>query len=61
MRESWNPLGGLLAVKAVAVLLAVYCVLGSRDALHKKVNLFFAALVAYNVVALIIAAPILHQ
>jgi hypothetical protein len=60
MREAANPLGGLFLLKAVAVAVAVVCVSYSRYGLLRKVNVFFALLVAYNMVALILAAPVLH-
>lgn len=60
MREASNPLGGLVLVKAVSVLVAIVCVSYSRYGVLRKVNVFFALLVAYNMVALILAAPVLH-
>lgn len=60
MREAANPLGGLFLIKAAAVLVAVLCVSYSRYGVLRKVNVFFALLVAYNMVALILAAPVLH-
>ncbi len=60
MRESFNPLGGLFLVKAASVLVAVLCVSYSRYAVLRKVNFFFALVVAYNMVALILAAPVLQ-
>jgi hypothetical protein len=61
MRESLHPLVGLALVKVAAVLLAVVCVASSRYSVLRKVNIFFALVVAYNVVALILAAPVLHH
>ena len=60
IREAPHPIGGFLLLKLFAVLLAVYCVLRARDALLRKVNVFFAFLVAYNLVALILASPVLQ-
>jgi hypothetical protein len=60
MRESFNPLGGLFLVKAASVVLAVVCVSSSRYGVLRKVNVFFALVVAYNVIALILAAPVLQ-
>jgi hypothetical protein len=61
MRESFNPLLGLALVKVAAVVLAVLCVASSRYGVLRKVNVFFALVVAYNVVVLILVAPALHQ
>jgi Domain of unknown function (DUF5658) len=60
MRESLHPLLGLVLIKVAAILLAVLCVASSRYGVLRKINIFFAVLVAYNVVALILAAPVLH-
>lgn len=49
-----NPLGGLVAVKVVAVLLGVYCWRMGRGRTLVRINILFAALVAWNLVALII-------
>jgi hypothetical protein len=51
-----NPLGGLLAVKVLAVALGVYCWRGGRDRLLIKINFLFAAIVAWNMVALIVGS-----
>jgi hypothetical protein len=51
-----NPLGGLLAVKLLAVALGYYCWRGGRDRLLIKINILFALLVAWNMVALIIGS-----
>lgn len=53
LRYSPNPLGGLLAVKILAVGLGVYCWRGGRDRLLTKINILFAAIVAWNMLALI--------
>jgi hypothetical protein len=51
-----NPLGGLLAVKALAVGLGFYCWKGGRNRLLSRINILFAALVAWNMLALIIGS-----
>jgi hypothetical protein len=56
MEVAPNPLSGLVLLKVVALVLGIYCVLSAREKLLGRVNVFFAALVAYNLVALIIAA-----
>lgn len=60
MREASNPVGGLFLIKLLAVMLAICCVSFSRHGVVRKVNVFFAVVVAYNVVALIMAAPVLR-
>ena len=51
-----NPLGGLLAVKILAVLLGVYCWRLGRQKLLLRINVLFAVLIAWNLVALIVGA-----
>jgi hypothetical protein len=46
-----SPLGGLLAAKLMALSLAGYCWWGDRRKLLGRVNVFYAALVAWNLVA----------
>jgi hypothetical protein len=60
MRESPSAFGGLFLVKVAAVLLAIYCMAHSKQRLLRGVNIFFAGVVAYNVVVLIINAPVLR-
>ena len=51
-----NPLGGLLAVKILAVALGFYCWKGGREKLLIRINLLFAFIVAWNMVALILGS-----
>ena len=51
-----HPIGGLVAVKVIAVLLGLYCWRANRKGLLITVNVFFAAVVAWNLVALIVAS-----
>jgi len=51
------PLVGLAAIKVAAFALALYCVRSARVRLLSRVNLFFAALVAWNLCALILSTP----
>lgn len=51
-----HPLTGLLIVKAVAAALGVYCWKLGRLRLLSRVNILFAAVVAWNVAALILSA-----
>ncbi len=52
-----TPLAGLIVVKVLAVLMAVYCVRQSRLRLLARVNVFFAVLVAWNLLVLIVSSP----
>jgi hypothetical protein len=56
LRYSPNPLGGLLAIKVLAVALGIYCWRGGRERLLIKINILFAAIVAWNMVALIVGS-----
>ena len=54
VEASRNPIGGLVAIKFLAILLGVYCWRMGRDRLLSKINLVFATLVAWNLIALIL-------
>jgi hypothetical protein len=56
MRTSPNPVGGLLAVKVLAVLLGLYCWRRRRTHVLSRINLLFACVVAWNLAALIIGS-----
>ena len=56
IEQGSNPWQGLFALKLGSVLLAFYCVRRARHTLLRRVNIFFALLVAYNLVALIIGS-----
>jgi hypothetical protein len=56
MRAGPDPFSGLILLKAAALGMGIYCALSARLQLLKKVNLFFAGLVAYNLLALILAS-----
>jgi F0F1-type ATP synthase membrane subunit a len=49
-----NPIGGLIAVKLLAAMLGVYCWRMGRQRLLSRINIMFAVLVAWNLVALIV-------
>jgi len=49
-----SPLVGLLWLKLAAVALALYCWRQGRRRLLSRVNLFFIALVAWNLVAVLV-------
>ena len=50
-----SPLSGLLAIKLLAVALGLYCWRMGRERLLSRMNILFATLVAWNLVALILA------
>ena len=50
-----HPIGGLIAIKAAAVGLGLYCWWNGRQRLLGRINLLFAAVVAWNLAALIVA------
>jgi len=54
-----NPIGALVSVKLLAIGLGLFCWKRGRDRLLMKMNVMFAVLVAWNLVALI-AASIPH-
>jgi hypothetical protein len=56
MHLTANPLNGLLAVKLMAAALGLYCWKLGRGKLLSRINLVFAAIVAWNLGALILAA-----
>ena len=49
-----NPLASLLTVKLLAMLLGLYCWRLGKSQLLSRINLLFAVLVAWNLVALIL-------
>jgi hypothetical protein len=51
-----HPLGGLLAVKLLAVGLGYYCWRRGREKLLLRINILFALVVAWNMMALIIGS-----
>ena len=56
IRLSPSPMSGLLLVKLLALLLGIYCWRADRLRLLGKVNILFAALIAWNLVALILGS-----
>ena len=56
MRAGPDPVSGLVLIKVAAVAMGIYCTLSARRKLLRRVNIFFAVLVAYNLVALILAS-----
>ena len=55
-----SPVIGLVLLKCAAFGLALLCFAQARHKLLQKVNVFFAALVAWNLFALILASPIVQ-
>ncbi len=49
-----NPLVSLLVVKLLAILLGIYCWYRGRRQLLFRINVLFALLIAWNLVALIL-------
>jgi hypothetical protein len=56
MQVLGSPLAGLVAVKTGAIALGLVCLMQGRVKLLGRVNLFFAALVAWNLVCLVVGA-----
>jgi len=53
LRYTSHPWGGLLFVKALALALGVYCWRCGRERLLTRINILFAIVVAWNLIALI--------
>ncbi len=51
-----TPVTGLVAVKVAALLLGIYCLKRGKTQLLQRVNILFAVVVAWNLVALIMGA-----
>ncbi len=51
-----GPIGGLVLIKGAALTLALVCFMQSRHKLMHRVNIFFAFIVAMNLVALILSS-----
>ncbi len=56
MQASSSPLGGLVVVKVAALALGIIVWRMGRQRLLYRINIVFAAVVAWNLVALIIGA-----
>jgi Domain of unknown function (DUF5658) len=52
----YNPIASLLVVKLLAILLGFYCWRVGKRQLLSRINLLFAILIAWNLVALIISS-----
>lgn len=51
-----NPIGGLLAVKCLAMILGLYCWRLRKNGILQRINVLFACVVAWNLAALIIGS-----
>ncbi len=56
MLAAGSPLGGLVAAKLLASWLAWHCWRGKRRRLLERANVFYAVLVAWNLVAFLLGA-----
>ena len=55
MKLAPNPVAGLLLVKVAGLMLALYCVQAGRNRLLARMNFFYAALIAWNLLCLVLA------
>ena len=60
LTQGENPVQSLIMVKVVAIALAIYCVVRARHRVLRLANIFFALVVAYNLVVIIISTPALN-
>lgn len=51
-----NPLSGLLIVKMLAIMLGLYCWRRGRIRVLQRMNVLFALVVAWNLLALIVGS-----
>jgi hypothetical protein len=58
MHITASPVTGLLLLKLVAILLGVYCWRIRKYHLLLRINILFASLVAWNLIALIAASKV---
>jgi hypothetical protein len=57
MRFAGSPVGGLVVIKLLAVGIGLYCWRLSREKLLWGINLFYSAVVVWNLVALVVSHP----
>ena len=55
-----TAIAGLVAVKALAILLGLYCWRMGRERLLFRINILFAIVIAWNLVALIMGSASNH-
>lgn len=58
MTATPHPIGGLMAVKALALALACYCVFSQRERLLSRMNVFYAGLIAWNLICLVLSVEL---
>ncbi|MBM3739044.1 MAG: hypothetical protein FJW39_24985 [Acidobacteria bacterium] len=56
LESSPNPIFGLAVVKTAAMALGIYCVRMGKFQLLARINVLFAVVVAWNLVAMILGA-----
>lgn len=56
MSMTSNPIGGLLLVKAMGIGFAMYCVQSQRERLLGRINIFYAGLVVWNLICLVMSS-----
>ena len=56
MHSAPSPLWGLASVKLAALALGLYCLRLGKEQLLRRINILFAVVVAWNLVALIVGA-----
>jgi hypothetical protein len=56
MQVTPNPVAGLALVKTLGLLLGLFCIRSGREGLLSRVNLFYAGLIAWNLICLILAS-----
>ena len=56
IQHASHPLGGLLLVKMLGVALGVYCWRFGRERLLSRMNILFAVVVTWNLLALILGS-----
>jgi hypothetical protein len=56
MQLTPHPLGGLFVVKCVALMMAFYAIKTQREKLMSRINLFYAGIISWNLVCLVLAA-----
>lgn len=50
-----HPIGGLFAVKLLAIGMAIFCVKTNRAKLLSRMTMFYAALITWNLICLVFA------
>jgi Domain of unknown function (DUF5658) len=61
VKMSPSPISGLIVVKVLAVLLGIYCWRMGRQRLLSRINIVFAMVIAWNLVALILGTVALRS